>query len=829
VSEIDFKGLAHALRHRARELVPEWLPGGKIVGKEYTCSDIHGGQGSSFKVNVDSGVWKDFSTDNMSGADLISLYAAVKGYSQIEAARALLSYVGTTVETSRQSKVKPSDERLGPPPPGVGKPIFTHHKFGEPEGVWIYRDSDGSVLFYMARYFNKEDNKKEFLPHSWSVSSKRWVKKQWPSPRPLYGLELLAKHPKTAVLVVEGEKSADAARKMIPPSTYVVVSWPSGAAASMLADWTPLHGRKILLWPDADLKEYPKDHNVGRENMGRIMPEHKQPGFIAMQKIAAQLVDHCPEVKVLKTFKCSETHGWDVADAIAEGMDWEKFKAWAKPRAEIFKKPVARDDGPPDYMLEGPPMNEEPQVGSSFDASVDGYYTEISTQKGPRWTPLYSLMAKDLLKEGDHVFDSKGHYRYMDGVWEAVSDDYLKNKIVTVNTLHIQPAHIDNFAKIIKSFCYLGATSFKDTDHRINIQNGVLDLHEYKIEPHSKDFFFKWKIPVSYEPKSGCPKWLEFLDSVFEGDKTLTDAAQRIFGYILMGGRPFLHKAFVLYGEGRNGKSVFLNTLMKIIGESNFSTVSLSNLDKPFSAVMLDGKIANILEETPTDKINPEIFKAAVGGGYVQMSRKHMDEYSAKVSARFIFACNKLPIFGDNTTGNLDRLFFLPFNRYYAESERDGDLEIKLEEELPGILNWAIEGIKIVRTEKRIEEPVPALKLKEQYQQESDSVYSWMQDRLEFSDSYAGEHTDTLYKDYRQMSESSALRPVSKINFARTLSKHGRRAAQNVGAKFFIQERIYVGGTQARGFLSCRLIQTTNYASLLGKNKTDETGTRRIF
>ena len=181
-------------------------------------------------------------------------------------------------------------------------------------------------------------------------------------------------------------------------------------------------------------------------------------------------------------------------------------------------------------------------------------------------------------------------------------------KIVNVNTTHIVPSHIDNFAKIIKSFNYLGAKEFKDIEGKLNISNGVLDLNTYQMSEHSKEHFFKWKIPVAYDPKAQCPRWLEFLDSVFEGDKTLVDAAQRIFGYILMGGRPFLHRAFVLYGEGRNGKSVFLNTLMKIIGEANFSTVSLSNLDKPFSAVMLDGKIANILEETPTDKINPEIL-----------------------------------------------------------------------------------------------------------------------------------------------------------------------------------------------------------------------------
>jgi P4 family phage/plasmid primase-like protien len=808
MSEIDFKGLAHALRYRTRELLPEWLPGGKIVGKEYTCADIHGGQGSSFKVNIESGIWKDFAADQK-GGDLISLYATIKGISQIEAARALQSYVGSSYETTRQSKVRPTDERLGPPPPGVGKPVFTHFKFGEPQGIWTYKDSDGSVLFYTARYFNKEENKKEFLPYSWSLASSKWVRKLWPAPRPLYGLDLLAKHPKTAVLVVEGEKACEAARKFINPGTYVVVSWASGASASMLTDWTPLHGRKVLLWPDADLKTYPNDHNVGRSNMGQFKPEHEQPGFIAMQKIAKELVDHCPEVKILKTFQCSRIDGWDAADAYDEGMDWEKFKAWARPRAQIYKKPVEPEvmpncaDAPPPGFNDVPPI--EDFTGQVFNPEEHGYYSK--GEKG--WNPLYSLMAKDVRKAGDHVFDESGGYKYGDGFWSYVSDEYLKSMICSINTAHIQPSHIDNFAKIIRGFNYIKNFNFHSIEHKINVANGILDLQTYELTEHSKEYFFRWKLPVAYDPKAQCPLWMKFLDEVFQGDKTLVDASQLIFGYILMGGRPFFHKAFVLTGSGRNGKGVFIAILRAIIGRENWSNVSINALEKPFSAVMLDGKIANISEETPNDRLSSNTFKEAVGGGYLTMAKKYVDEYPGQVNARFVFACNEMPVFADNTEGCLDRLFFLPFNRYFTEGERDVFLEERIKsKELPGILNWAIQGMKILREMEmpRIEEPVPSLILKEQYKTESDTVYSWMLENLEIGDNLGNESTKNLYASYNSCVLSAGKKPFNKNKFVALLCKHGSLIAKRNGQTKFKNDRYYVLGVQRRGFLGCKLI-----------------------
>lgn len=88
-NKIDFKIVNAQVSSRITELLPEWLPGGKQIGRNYRCADIYGGDGSSFSVNTHTGYWKDFACNEHRGSDFISLYAQIKQISQYEAATQL--------------------------------------------------------------------------------------------------------------------------------------------------------------------------------------------------------------------------------------------------------------------------------------------------------------------------------------------------------------------------------------------------------------------------------------------------------------------------------------------------------------------------------------------------------------------------------------------------------------------------------------------------------------------------------------------------------------------------------------------------------------------
>lgn len=303
-TQIDFEGLATYLLQRIRDLLPRWLPGGHMIGHEYCCGDLRGGQGKSCKININTGRWADFASD-VKGGDLISLYAAIQGSNQRDAALELIKEFNVTGQqqqnVSRSTSVEPAKIY---PPADAPVPEMKHPEYGTPAASWRYLTEDSRLIFYMARY-NTPDGK-EFMPWTWNGA--KWHSRAWPAPRPLYGLETLSAKP---VLIVEGEKAADAARVLLGMH-YSVVTWPGGAKAVSKIDWLPLHGRRVLIWPDADA-----------------------PGLNAGQEIAKNLAPHCAEVKLI-TPDGSRPSGWDAADALRDQWTSSQVIDWAKANVQII-------------------------------------------------------------------------------------------------------------------------------------------------------------------------------------------------------------------------------------------------------------------------------------------------------------------------------------------------------------------------------------------------------------------------------------------------------------------------------------------------------------
>lgn len=298
MNQIDFEGLGKALLADALRLCTQWLPGGHLRGNEYCCSDIRGGPGDSMKVNIKTGMWRDFGTSDPGGSDLISLFAAVENLTQIEAARQLAAKIG-----------------FGPVAQ-ASEPVFGYHsKLGKPTAMWAYHDATGAtILFYTARYDTPSG--KQFLP--WSRDGQgKWVCKGYPVPRPLYNLPEFKAHPKRPVLIVEGEKAADAARKLCGHA-YVVTTWANGAQAVKRSDWGPCYKRDILIWPDADA-----------------------PGNQAALDIAKELERECVEIYIINTNGLPE--GYDAADYIADhNIDYNEFLTWSRARVSLFNS-VSRE------------------------------------------------------------------------------------------------------------------------------------------------------------------------------------------------------------------------------------------------------------------------------------------------------------------------------------------------------------------------------------------------------------------------------------------------------------------------------------------------------
>lgn len=318
MTKLNFDEINQRCIAMLESLLNEWLPQGKREGNEYKIGSLSGEPGRSLSINLRTGVWKDFASD-AGGSDPISLLAAIRGSNQGQAAKELAERFGTTpIEPAPKPSIPtPPIWQQIMPPDDMEEPSFTHHKNGEPSAVYPYHATDGRIIGYICRYDTPTG--KTFAPRIYATngtkSEWRWV--GFSIPRPLYGLHLLAASPQSGVVIVEGEKAADAARALSPG---VVVTWMSGSNSVKKTDWTPLKGRKVIIWPDRDA-----------------------PGRQAAFAIQDALTNIAESVKIIAPPQ-GEDDGWDLADAAAEGWTRQQITEHIK-TAAVIQPPVA--DEPP--------------------------------------------------------------------------------------------------------------------------------------------------------------------------------------------------------------------------------------------------------------------------------------------------------------------------------------------------------------------------------------------------------------------------------------------------------------------------------------------------
>ncbi|HDR9259594.1 TPA: hypothetical protein QDB21_005616 [Burkholderia vietnamiensis] len=359
---INFKVVNAALDPAT--LVPMWLPDGKKINNEWvatnpTRGDKHAG---SFSVNLLTGVWCDFAGDPKidRGGDIVGLYAYLfHNRNQVEAARELMrdhrivDNAEARERVSKPSNVESLDNAKPVPvmPVPEGAPLapseswssgFRHPKFGMPSRTWAYRDVKGRLLFYIARY--DVEPRKQIVPWSWCKDPKAG-KESWrprgisgSAKRPLYGLEKLAEYPDHDVLLVEGEKAADAAQEILGDAC-IVLSWMGGVPAADKVSVAPLKDRRVFMWPDFDaerVKLTPDEADAGIDPQSKpYLPLHEQPGLRAMMAIAGNLKGITADANILMVgYQVGEKpHGWDLADAQAEGWTGETVLQWLGARA----------------------------------------------------------------------------------------------------------------------------------------------------------------------------------------------------------------------------------------------------------------------------------------------------------------------------------------------------------------------------------------------------------------------------------------------------------------------------------------------------------------
>lgn len=231
----------------------------------------------------------------------------------------------------------------------------------------------------------------------------------------------------------------------------------------------------------------------------------------------------------------------------------------------------------------------------------------------------------------------------------------------------------------------------------LNVGNGVLDLATGKLSAHDRDLMITKLVAVDYDPDATAPRWERFIDEITCGDAELAAYLQRCIGYSLTGDVSE-SCLFVLEGIGANGKSVLIEVLQKLLGDSSATLMPdvllAAHGDKPTTG-LLDLRGARVGFTIETDegrRWDEATLKQATGGDMLTARRMRQDPESWFPTHKLWVATNHRPQVRSTDEGVWRRMRILPMLAHFPVGKRDPHLKEKLLTEAAGILAWAVRG-----------------------------------------------------------------------------------------------------------------------------------------
>ncbi len=388
-----------------------------------------------------------------------------------------------------------------------------------------------------------------------------------------------------------------------------------------------------------------------------------------------------------------------------------------------------------------------------------------------------TLLADAIMEQEEFITfkDSKEIYSYDPelGIYKPDGETIIEELARKLLQSRTRPCHVNEALKIVKYQTYVDRDTFHCPDNYLVVQNGVLDIKAGCLEPFSSDTYALSALPVEFDPDADCPAIIKFLSDVVS--PTDIPVLQELAGYLLESGYPY-HKAVMLLGDGRNGKTVFMDLLVEFLGIRNVSSVALQNLGGRFAKADLFGKLANICDDlSDNDLKNTGDFKELTGGSLIWAQRKFAHPFLFMNRAKLVFAANRLPKARDDSYAFFSRWIIVRFPNQFIEGENANPhlLEIlTTPEELSGFLNWALKGLRRLRLNGKFSSKKTVKEMQEHYQKLSDSVVAFCIDCVE-KDTTGEVQKTAVYDRYLKYCGTHDLVAVQYQSFCKRMKSRG--------------------------------------------------------
>ncbi len=542
----------------------------------------------------------------------------------------------------------------------------------------------------------------------------------------LYRLPELLAHNKGYVFIPEGEKDVN---------TLVALG---------LTATTNLGGSGG--WRDS-YNQFLKDKSI------ILLPDNDAPGRKHVNSIAKALSNIAKEIKIVELPDLPEKG--DVTDWIEAGKTLEDLIAEVD-QTKIYSPTTTQSSGPP------PPVS--PPTKQSGTTGAEGFaghrYTDIGN--GERFAAQH---------HGKLRFCQSGSSRkwlYYDGIkWngekgKGMAEDLGKvtaRRIVKEDTGDLT---LDQRDRIYKWACQSGGAAridamlkmaqsektirvyrsdFDQNKMLLNVQNGTWDLDTFKFRNHDPNDLITQAANVTYDPDAESQWWLDCLETWMEGDEDKINYLQRFAGLCLTG--DISSRAFpIFFGGGYNGKSVFLGTVVKILGD--YAIVAAKGFLKekkfdghPTEIARLFKKRLLVAQETEV-RMKLEVALVKMVTGENQMTGRFMrkDGFDFDITNKIVLMANHKPIIRDTSNSIWDRVHLLNWGARISEAKQDSRLiEKLLKTERAGILNWMLEGCRKWKADNySLVKPDCVRLATEQYREEEDRLSDFVKTCCEFNE-----------------------------------------------------------------------------------------------
>lgn len=612
--------------------------------------------------------------------------------------------------------------------------------------TYDYHDADGKQVYQVVRYEPKDFRQRR------QKSDGSWLWNMQGVERVPYRLRELLADPSQSVFICEGEKDVD----RLVRAGLIATCNPGGAGK-----WQPsfskyLEGRQCFLIPDND--------SAGRRHMDAV----------------AESIDGVAER--IRLIELDVPQKGDVSDWLDNGNTTEQLKKLAKSAPEWRAAPA--------QLVE---LTAAPGLLTASDETEIANGKRIINEHGrnlrwhTKWKCWFTWDGKRWVEDSEllaHSLAKKTLGKLLDKTSDAfkAGDNNSGNRLLKFAKASNSRNGVNSALDLARSEDGIPVTPEMLDTHGwlLNVENGTLDLNTVDIRPHRRSDLITNLAPVAYDRSARADTWRSFLTEILPNRDVML-FVQRCVGMSLVG-ETLDHAFLFCYGTGANGKSTFLNTIYDLMGDYAYQAPDGMLLERSkdgtkYELADLFGKrFVSTIEAGAGRRLDEPLIKALTGADRLTAQRKYKDPFSFHPTYTLWLAANHKPRIKGQDEGIWRRIYLIPFETKVSPEQQDKHLPQKLRGEMPGILNWALDGLTAWQ-EMGLAPPEAVRIATKDYQNDEDTLAGFI-DQCCTLHPHASVESSILYEKYVGWIESQNGKPWGMKTFLAAIEERGFKRAR---------------------------------------------------